>query len=174
MRRTGAAIVLAAMLSSCSFVFVSGPPPNHEQVPAFRCTSGKAMPIVDAIVVAALVVATFAVVNASDQQWHDIYCPDKTDASCMPPGKTAAIATYAGIAAVMAPSAIFGFYTTNECSDAKLALKRRSQEPAAGAPPAPNDPNAPPPPPIGNPPPGGPPVVPPPPPAQGSASTSPQ
>ena len=43
-------IVLAlALLSGCSFVFVSGPPAHHEQLPYVSCTESRVAPVLDTI-----------------------------------------------------------------------------------------------------------------------------
>jgi hypothetical protein len=65
--------VLIASLSGCSFAFVNGPPPHHEQIPAFDCTESRVAPVLDTLFTA-LEVANFAVAaDSTDQQWSDTF-----------------------------------------------------------------------------------------------------
>ena len=70
-------IVLAlALLSGCSFVFVSGPPPQHEQLPYFSCSESRVFPILDTIF-AVLEGANFIfAASVSDERWADNYNGD--------------------------------------------------------------------------------------------------
>jgi hypothetical protein len=56
--------VMVASLSGCSFAFVSGPPPRHEELPAFDCTESRVAPVLDTLFTV-LQVANFAVAAGS-------------------------------------------------------------------------------------------------------------
>ena len=43
------AVGLGFVLAGCSFVFVSGPPANHREVPAFECSTSRVVPILDTV-----------------------------------------------------------------------------------------------------------------------------
>jgi hypothetical protein len=135
--------VLIASLSGCSFAFVNGPPPHHEQIPAFDCTESRVAPVLDTVF-AALQVLNFALAAGStDQQWSD-------DFNGNPPiSRGAAVPLYAVLTAVATASAVYGYSKTGSCREALEAARNRARGTNVG-------PQAP-----GPPPPLGPPGVPP-------------
>jgi hypothetical protein len=113
-------IVLAlALLSGCSFVFVSGPPAHHEQLPYFSCSESRIAPVLDTIF-AVLQGANFLLAaSVSDERWADNYDGDP------PIARSTAIPLYAIGALLGVGGAYYGFSRTAACRDAKeLALTR--------------------------------------------------
>jgi hypothetical protein len=130
MRRYIAA--LAIVTSGCSFLFVSGPPANHQQVPYFDCSTSNWAPIVDTVVAALQVANVVVAAKDSDQQWHDMYC-QPNDTTCNAPfSRGAAVPAYIGFAALAGASLFYGYTRVARCKSAKDELATR----AAVAPPA--------------------------------------
>ncbi|HEX8108568.1 MAG TPA: hypothetical protein VF516_12630, partial [Kofleriaceae bacterium] len=131
--------VMVASLSGCSLAFVNGPPPQHEQLPAFDCTESRVAPVLDTLF-AALQVANFAVAAGStDQQWSDTF-------NGHPPiNRGPAIPLYAALAALGTVSAYYGYSKTGDCREALEAARNRARGTGVG-------PQAPLPPPPGVPP----------------------
>jgi hypothetical protein len=113
--------VLATCLSGCSFAFVNGPPPHHEQLPAFDCTESRVAPVLDTLF-AVLQVANFALAAGStDQQWSD-------DFNGKPPfNRGPAVPLYAALAAVGTVSAYYGYSKTGDCREALEAARNRAR-----------------------------------------------
>lgn len=163
--------VLVASLSGCSFAFVSGPPPHHEQLPTFDCTESRVVPVLDTLF-AALEVANSAVAaGTTDQQWSDTFNGNP------PISRGTAVPLYIALAVVGTFSAYYGYTRTGDCREALEAARNRArgttvgpQAPGTPPPPPPVAPGVPPgsavPPPVILPPPGLPlpPAAPPPPP----------
>ena len=152
-------VVLVASLSGCSFAFVSGPPPHHEELPAFDCTESRVAPVLDTVF-AALQAANFAVAAAStDEQWSDNFNGNP------PISRGAAVPLYIAFAAVSTFSAYYGYSRTGACREAIEAARNRARGTTVGPqapwqpPPAaaPGVPPAAPPPPVVLPPPAPPP-----------------
>jgi hypothetical protein len=123
-------LVLALVVGGCSFVFVSGPPPQHEQLPYFSCTESRVAPILD-LVFAILQGANFVVaVGSSDQRWADNFDGDP------PFERTTAIPLYAAVAALAAGGAYYGFTRTAACRDAKARAMFRMRDGNFGQPPS--------------------------------------
>jgi hypothetical protein len=112
---------MAAWLSGCSFAFVSGPPPHHEQLPAFDCTESRFAPVLDTLF-AALEVINFAVAAGStDQQWSD-------DFNGNPPiSRGTAVPLYVALAALGTFSAYYGYSKTGDCREALEAMRNRAR-----------------------------------------------
>jgi hypothetical protein len=140
-------LVLAAGVacggSGCSLAFVNGPPPNHERLPFFDCTTSNVLPTVD------LLLAGAAAVDAVG---------GTAGASALSSSRAELIG-FAVEGAVFAASAIYGYGKTSECKKAQAELfKRTPLTPTfspgfAPPPPVPYDPWVAPPPPSGAPPP---------------------
>jgi len=123
-------VAVAVMwLSGCSFIFVSGPPTNHEQLPYFSCSESRAAPVVDTILAAlqALNLATAA--SVSDQQWSDNFNGDP------PFSRGAAVPLYVGTTLFTAASAYYGYKNTGDCREAKAAASNRAMQNQPYAPP---------------------------------------
>jgi hypothetical protein len=159
--------VMAAWLSGCSFAFVSGPPPHHEELPAFDCTESRVAPVLDTLF-AVLEGANLVLAAAStDQQWSDNFNGNP------PIERGTAIPLYIALAALGTGSAYYGYARTSACREALEAARNRARGTGVGPqapwqPPPPAAPGAPPgpsvPPPV-LPPPPPPAATPPPPPA---------
>lgn len=133
MRRTIAASLLC--LQACSFVLVSGPPENHQQLPAFECTTSRVGPILDTVWTVLQSVNLVLAVSKDDTGWHDVYC-SAGDTSCKPPiSRGAAIPLYAVFATLGAAGMYFGYSRTGACRNAKAELvARETVQPGAAQP----------------------------------------
>jgi hypothetical protein len=131
------ALILAIACSSagCSLAFVNGPPPNHEKIAYFDCSTSNALPTID------LLFAGAATVDAIG---------GTAGASGLPSNR-AELAVFGAEAAVFAASAIYGYGKTSECRKAQSDMLRRAAlSPTFASPygyaPAPNRPGFAPPP----------------------------
>ena len=127
-----AALALAGLAASgCSFAFVHGPPPHHEQSPSFDCTSYVVAPVLDAVWAG---LNGFGAINAAatDQATWDA----RTSTS-----RGGVIAVGLGWLVLSGASAIYGFKTTADCraalADLELRTKRGAPPPPASFVPAP-------------------------------------
>jgi hypothetical protein len=112
---------MVASLSGCSFAFVSGPPPHHEELPAFDCTESRVAPVLDTVF-AALQVANLALAASStDQQWSDTFNGNP------PINRGTAVPLYIALAAVGTFSAYYGYSRTGDCREALEAARNRAQ-----------------------------------------------
>lgn len=110
---------LAVAFGGCSFVFVHGPPHDHERLPFFDCTTSNVLPILDALYAGAA--ATDAALAGSG---NHVFASSSTSSS------TADTLVLAGEAALVGASAIYGFSKTSDCRKAQeLMLKRAAQQP---------------------------------------------
>jgi hypothetical protein len=141
------AVVTSVSLSGCSFIFTEGPPPNHERLPYFDCSSSAAAPVVDTIWAGLNGLGALVAAGQSDEQWKQNN--NATERS-----------TVIGVGlvwlAVSGASAIYGYQKVGACRDAKAQLLMRQSRqigPEAWPPPAGYPPAYPPPP--GYPPPSG-------------------
>jgi hypothetical protein len=118
--------------------FVSGPPPHHEELPAFDCTESRVAPVLDTVF-AALEVANFAVAASStDQQWSDTFNGNP------PINRGTAVPLYIALAAVGTFSAYYGYSRTGDCRGPRSGEessaghrrphRRRGNHPAPGRP----------------------------------------
>jgi hypothetical protein len=98
--------LLLALLPGCSLLFVEGPPPGHQRLRYFDCTSSRLAPIVDTVFSA--VYGLGGVVQAADMADADVG-GDVVPAVLVP----------LGLAALFGVSAAHGYATTSECEDAK-------------------------------------------------------
>jgi hypothetical protein len=140
MRKAALVLVVgvAFLANACSFVFVSGPPANHRQLPYFDCTSSKTVPILDTLW-AGLQTANFALaVTRSDAEWDELFSGDP------PVSRSTAIPLYLGLAALGVGGMYYGFTKTSKCRDAKAELMTRSMgggmQPGGWPPPQPYPP----------------------------------
>jgi hypothetical protein len=115
------ALIFAVACSSagCSLAFVNGPPPNHEKIAYFDCSTSNALPTID------LLLAGVATVDAIG---------GTAGASGLPSDK-AELAFFGAEAAVFAASAIYGYGKTSECRKAQNdMLKRAALSPTFASP----------------------------------------
>ena len=131
---------LALGLGACSLVFVSGPPPDHAQRPAFDCSASRFIPVLD-VAWATLMTLNLAVaVKDDDTQWNDTF------GGSAPFARTIGIPLYAALAAGSALGSWYGFVTSSRCIQAKRALEQRQLDrpiprmPDAGPAPEPAEP----------------------------------
>ncbi|MEJ7602190.1 MAG: hypothetical protein WKG01_30110 [Kofleriaceae bacterium] len=102
------ALVLA-LLSGCSFVFVSKPPPNHAQLPYFECTSSRVVPILDIVWTSLQTLNLLAAASLDDEEFEDDYGVDRK----------LAMGAYATLAIAGAAGIYYGWTSTSQCREAK-------------------------------------------------------
>lgn len=113
-------VLVLALVSGCSFVFVSGPPPQHEQLPYFSCTESRVAPVLDTIF-AVLQGANFILAtSSSDEQWADNFNGDP------PISRSASIPLYAVATLLAVGGAYYGYTRTAECRDARAQAMGRT------------------------------------------------
>ena len=111
-----AAVALAALgvAPGCSYLFVDGPPPGHEQMQYFDCTTSRAAPIADTVFAALYGLSALAPAAESGL---------REDQGLV-------IAALAGVALFEAGSAAHGFGRTSKCEAAKKQMAgRRTTQP---------------------------------------------
>lgn len=127
-----ACLALYAVLtaSGCSFMFVKGPPPQHDQVPYFQCTTSRAWPVVDTLLASAYAIETAAFMAGASRS-------DSNES-----GMKAGAAASAVAAALFAASATSGYGKASKCRKATQALQLRlmRMQPFPGAGPWPPGP----------------------------------
>jgi hypothetical protein len=96
--------------AGCSLAFVNGPPPNHEKIAYFDCSTSNALPTID------LLFAGAATVDAIG---------GAAGTSGLPSNR-AELAVFGAEAAVFAASAIYGYGKTSECRKAQSDMLRRA------------------------------------------------
>ena len=109
MRQIALVLVVAQLCSACSFVFVSGPPPNHAQLPYVECTESRVVPILDGVW-AALQTANLLIAAGSDGDEFE----DKYGIARGP-----AMGLYGGFAALGIAGLAYGWARTSSCHEAK-------------------------------------------------------
>jgi hypothetical protein len=111
---------LGVMPAGCSLAFVNGPPPNHQKLAYFDCSSSRALPTLDLLVAgAATVDAIPGVANSASG------LSNHTE-----------LAVFGTEAALFAASAIYGYSKTAECRQAQSEMvKRSAQTPTLAHPP---------------------------------------
>jgi hypothetical protein len=117
------ALTLAISVTGCSFAFVSGPPANHRQLPAFSCTESRVVPVLDTIWTVLQTTNLIAAAASSDQQWSDLFNGNP------PLSRGAAIPLYAVVAALGAAGMYYGYTRTSECREAKEEVAGRAAQP---------------------------------------------
>jgi hypothetical protein len=105
-----AAMGLAA--GGCSLIFLDGPPPRHETLQSFDCTSSRVAPVLDAALAGLLATATISAA---------------TDDSA---GSAAGAVMAASLAGAAMAASAHGFVQTEHCAAAKGALQARAVAPA--------------------------------------------
>jgi len=108
-------------MTSCSFLFVHGPPPDHERLPFFDCSSSNVLPVLDAIYAGAA--AAEAVAAGAGSRAVSPTSSARTDAFVL-----------AGEAAIVGASAVYGFRKTSDCRKAQTAMLKRAATQPFGAP----------------------------------------
>lgn len=113
MRRTFTSAVILALLaigtSGCGFIFVNGPPENHQQMEYFNCTESEVGPTLDGIWAGLNAAgATTAAINPDEYRNHETI-----------------IASGVTWTLVSGAASIVGQNKVNDCRDAKRALAER-------------------------------------------------
>jgi hypothetical protein len=147
------AVLTSVSVSGCSYIFTSGPPPNHQQLPYFDCSTSYVPPVLDTVWAGLNGLGAIIALSRSEEEWKR----EQSTAS----DRSTAIAVGLIWLAVSGSSAIYGYQKVGQCKPAKEQLMMRMMRPQ---PPQSWPPQGYPPP--GYPPPGYPPPGYPPPPAQ--------
>jgi hypothetical protein len=122
------ALTLAVTVTGCSFAFVSGPPAQYRQMPAFSCSESRLVPVLDTVWTVLESANLILAVSKSDQGWSDTF-------NGSPPfSRSTAIPLYAVLAALGGAGMYYGFSRTGECRDAKAETISRSMQPINPAP----------------------------------------
>ncbi len=100
------------MGSGCSFLFVHGPPKNHQQVQYFDCSTSNVMPVLDTIFGAASALTVVGAASDSSQ-FSDLG------------SRKAAVAVYGAEAALFLGSAVYGYTKTSDCRAAQTEMLAR-------------------------------------------------
>ncbi len=121
MQRIG--VLFTVMLSGCSFVLVSGPPSNHQQLPSFDCTTSRLGPGLDTVwsILQVLNLATAA--SKTNTEWNDQFGGNP------PFSRTTAMPLYAALAGLGVAGMYYGFSKTGQCRSAKNELNARMMQP---------------------------------------------
>jgi hypothetical protein len=137
------AVATSVSLSGCSFIFSQGPPPNHERLPYFDCSTSYVPPVLDTVWAGLNGLGAVIAAGQSEAEWRS-----KNNYS-----QSTVIASGLIWLGVSGASAIYGYSKAGSCNEARAQLMLRQSRPA----PTPSWP-----PPPGYPPPGYPPGYPPP------------
>lgn len=103
--------------TACGWVFVNGPPPNHESLPFFTCTQSKTWPILDVVWGGAAFLSGVSVLAMSDEEFAN----SGSDGDRV---TTGVVGLAWGVASGF--SARSGFSKVNECRAAYAGLVQRS------------------------------------------------
>src|SRR5690349_8621088 len=107
------AVGLVLATSGCSFVFVSGPPANHRQLPVVECTTSRIAPGLDAAWTILQVLNFALAVSRTDQEWDDTFGGDP------PFSRSVGVGLYTAWALLGGAGMYFGFTRTGACVAAK-------------------------------------------------------
>lgn len=116
-------VVLWFALSGCSFVLVSGPPANHQQLPAFDCTTSRLGPALDTVWTILQALNLSVALSKTNQEWDDQF------GGSPPFSRTTAVPVYIALAGLGAAGMYYGFSRTGECREAKTELAGRQAQP---------------------------------------------
>jgi hypothetical protein len=135
---SGVAVLTSVSLTGCSFIFSEGPPPNHERLPYFDCSTSYAPPVLDTIWAAANGLGAASAAGTSEAKWN---AENSTS-------RDAVIAVGLIWLGVSGASAIYGYNKVASCRQAKdqmmLRMMQRQQQPPQTWPPPPGYPAPPP------------------------------
>jgi len=106
-------IGLALTLGGCSIAFTHGPPPGHEKLPEFNCTTSNVGPVLDLVVGTVVLINVVAAVTEQND-YETLNAP-------------AVAGGFVG-AAVFGSLAVVGFDKTAKCRSAKQQLAARKAE----------------------------------------------
>ena len=101
-------------LAGCSFVFVSGPPPRHRELPSFDCTTSRIVPILDTVWTGLMALNLLTTLAVNDADWDKQFAPNDP-----PFSRTSGTVGYAVAAGVGAAGMVYGYLKTGACRRAK-------------------------------------------------------
>ena len=107
--RVAVICALTVAVSSCGWLFTSGPPAGYENLPAFSCTQSRTAPVLD-VVWGALIGGTVANAYAIDDEWKHVL-----------------LGFYGPWAVLSGLSARSGFNRVKACQQAIASLQGRSR-----------------------------------------------
>ncbi|HTR55653.1 MAG TPA: hypothetical protein VMJ10_33480 [Kofleriaceae bacterium] len=116
-------VAVLVALEGCSLVFVSGPPPNHRDVPSFSCSQSYVAPVVDTVLTLLETVTFVTAAGDTDQLWADKYGGDP------PISRSTAIPLYGVLAAIGVASMYHGYSRVAQCRCALRELELRAIQP---------------------------------------------
>ena len=105
--------------TACGWIFVNGPPPNHERLNFFTCTQSRVAPGVDLVWTGLTAIGVVMVLSSSELE------VDRD----LGVSKAVGVGIYAGWGAATALSAVSGFKTVNQCRNATALLMERLSRP---------------------------------------------
>ena len=111
--------VLPLTLTACGWLFVNGPPPNHERLNFFTCTQSRLAPGIDLVWTGITAIAVVGVLSSSNAEIE-------RDLGL---SKGAAAGVYAGWGALTAVSGVSGLKKVSECRNATALLLERLSRP---------------------------------------------
>jgi hypothetical protein len=130
--RSGRAAALAllalagAAFGGCSFLFVDGPPANHQSLAYFDCSSSRLAPVTDLVLAGLEGLGTYATYSNGNSGL----------------GSDSDVIVPALVAALFAASGVVGLQRVSKCDEAKSLLMMRSLESTRRSPPPPFRPAA--------------------------------
>ncbi len=65
------ALITSLALTGCSFLFASGPPAQHRQLPIFECTTSRAAPIADTVFGVLQVIGIAITASQSEAEYNE-------------------------------------------------------------------------------------------------------
>jgi len=106
--------------SSCSLVFVHGPPSGYEQMDSFSCTESRVVPVLDIVGAGSSVIGAMTAEDEPGlfEEGGSLFAVDR---------ETQIVGSLL-FGAVLTASAIVGFRRVNHCRAAQEELVRRSEE----------------------------------------------
>lgn len=107
--------VLPLTSMACGYIFVNGPPPNHERLNFFSCTQSRLAPGVDALWTGAVALVIVSVLASSDAEVESNFGF----------GKGGVVLVYGPWGIATGLSAASGFKKVGQCRDATALLQER-------------------------------------------------
>lgn len=127
---------ILGLMCGCSFAFVSGPPPNHRQLPYFSCTESRLVPILDTVFTALEAANLGLAIHDSPSEW------DARFGSTPHLSRNSSIPFYIALAALGGGGMYYGYSRVSACESARgeLMMRLQNQPPPAAPAPAPAPP----------------------------------
>jgi hypothetical protein len=118
------ALLTSLSVSGCSFIFSEGPPPNHQRLPFFDCSTSYAPPVLDTVFGGLFALSAVSVVGTSDTEW-------KRENPATETSRSSVIVVNVVMLGLLGASAIYGYSKVGQCRPAKDQLMLRMMRPAA-------------------------------------------